>query len=555
MKTRVKELIEHGERLFSKKTQILSLWQSIAENFYVERADFTTTRSIGMEFAAHLMTGVPAMCRRDLANQIGAMLRPRGQPWFHARTPVEGINRDPTARQWLDWASERMRLYMYDTRSGFVRATREGDHDFAAFGNAVLSVELNQNLNGLLFRCWHLRDVAWAENFHYEIDRVHRKWKPTARQLAQLFPGKVSAKVAFMTEKSPFEEVNCQHIILPADDYDLAKNKNRFPFVSIYIDTDNQTILEEVAVPDNSYIIPRWQTVSGSQYAYSPATVIAISDARMLQQMTLTLVEAGQKAVDPPMLAAGDAIQGSVNLFAGGITYVDAEYDERTGEALRPLPLDKTGLNWGDNREQKVRELIQEAFYLNQIQLPELKGDMTAFETQKRVEEYIRRALPLFEPMETEYNGALCDRTFDILLRNGAFGSMWDMPQSLSGQDVRFTFESPLQAAQTRANSQAFMQTAQLLSMAAQMDPSVVHDMNFDRAFRDAAEGAGAPAAWFLDENISEQKKAMAAEAARQAAAAQSQMAMLQGGAQVADSLGGAAKKVNEAFVPAQAAR
>jgi len=416
MKTRVKELIEHGERLFSKKTQILSLWQSIAENFYVERADFTTTRSIGMEFAAHLMTGVPAMCRRDLANQIGAMLRPRGQPWFHARTPVEGINRDPTARQWLDWASERMRLYMYDTRSGFVRATREGDHDFAAFGNAVLSVELNQNLNGLLFRCWHLRDVAWAENFHYEIDRVHRKWKPTARQLAQLFPGKVSAKVAFMTEKSPFEEVNCQHIILPADDYDLAKNKNRFPFVSIYIDTDNQTILEEVAVPDNSYIIPRWQTVSGSQYAYSPATVIAISDARMLQQMTLTLVEAGQKAVDPPMLAAGDAIQGSVNLFAGGITYVDAEYDERTGEALRPLPLDKTGLNWGDNREQKVRELIQEAFYLNQIQLPELKGDMTAFETQKRVEEYIRRALPLFEPMETEYNGALCDRTFDILL-------------------------------------------------------------------------------------------------------------------------------------------
>jgi len=129
------------------------------------------------------------------------------------------------------------------------------------------------------------------------------------------------------------------------------------------------------------------------------------------------------------------------------------------------------------------------------------------------------------------------------------------MPQSLSGQDVRFTFESPLQAAQTRANSQAFMQTAQLLSMAAQMDPSVVHDMNFDRAFRDAAEGAGAPAAWFLDEKVAEQKKAMAAEAARQAAAAQSQMAMLQGGAQVADSLGGAAKKVNEAFVPAQAAR
>jgi len=549
MKTRVKELIEHGERLFSSRIQIVSLWQSIAENFYVERADFTTTRSIGQEFASHLMTGVPAMCRRDLANQIGAMLRPSGQPWFHARTQIEEINRDPTARQWLDWASERMRLYIDDTRSGFKRATKEGDHDFATFGQAVLQVELNRDLSGLLYRCWHLRDVAWAENYHYEIDRVHRRWKPTARQLMQLFSKTISEKVRNRAEKSPFDEVKCQHIILPADEYDL-KRKNRFPFVSIYIDADNETILEEVPAPDNSYIIPRWQTVSGSQYAYSPATVISISDARMLQQMTLTLMEAGQKAVDPPMLAVGDAIQGGVNLFAGGITYVDAEYDEKTGEALRPLPIDKTGFQWGDVREQKVRELIMEAFYLNQIQLPELKGDMTAFETQKRVEEYVRRAAPLFEPMQTEYNGALCDKTFDLLLRNGAFGSVWDMPQILSGQNVRFTFESPLQAAQTRANSQAFLSTAQLLQTAASLDPMVVHDVNFDRAFRDAAEGAGAPAAWFVDEKVANEKKAAAQQAQAEQMAAQSDMAELMQGAQAAELAGGAAKKFSDALSP-----
>lgn len=549
MKTRVKELIQQGERLFSSRIQIVSLWQSIAENFYVERADFTTTRSIGQEFAAHLMTGVPAMCRRDLANQIGAMLRPRTQPWFHARTPIDAINRDPSSRQWLDWSSEIMRLKMYDTRSGFVRATREGDHDFAAFGQAVIQVELNQNLDGLLYRCWHLKDVVWSENYHLEVDRVHRKWQPTARQLCQLFPKTVDPKVHQKVEKSPFEEIKCQHIIMPMADYDYSK-KSKFPFISLYIDTDNETVLEEVPVADNSYIIPRWQTVSGSQYAYSPATVIAISDARMLQQMTLTLMEAGQKAVDPPMLAVGDAIQGGVNLFAGGITYVDAEYDEKTGEALRPLPIDKTGFQWGDAREAKVRELIQEAFYLNQIQLPELKGDMTAFETQKRVEEYIRRALPLFEPMETEYNGALCDKTFDLLLRNGAFGDGWNMPPALGGQKVRFTFESPLQAAQTRANSQAFMQTAQLLQTAAGLDPMVVHDVDFDRAFRDAAEGAGAPAAWFLDEDVAAQKKAEAQQAQAQQAEQQALMQQLMAGSQIADQAGGAAKKFNDALTP-----
>jgi hypothetical protein len=554
MKTRVRELAEQGNRLFATRMPIVSLWQQIAEQFYVERADFTVQRSIGMEFASHLMTGVPSMCRRDLANQIGALLRPRGQPWFHARTPIEQLNRDPTSRQWLDWASEHMRLYMYDTRSGFIRATREGDHDFSAFGQAVITVELNQTLNGLLFRCWHLKDVAWSENFHYEIDRVHRKWKPTARMLTQLFQGSVSPKITDLNAKNPFQEVECQHIVIPASDYDLARSKNsrKLPYVSIYIDVQNEAILEEVPAYDNPYIIPRWQTVAGSQYAYSPATVIALSDARMLQQMTLTMIEAGQKAVDPPMLAAGEVIQGGINMFAGGITYVDSEYDERTGEALRPIPLDRSGLSWGDNREQKVREIIMEAFYLNQIQLPELKGDMTAFETQKRVEEYIRRALPLFEPMETEYNGALCDKTFDILLRNGAFGSADNIPPSLAGQDVRFTFESPLQAAQTRANSQAFMQTAQLLSIAAQIDPMVKHDIDVDRSFRDAAEGAGAPAAWFVDEQVANQKKAQDAQQQAQQAAQAQQMAMLQQGAVAADSAGSAAKNFNQAMTPAQ---
>ena len=552
MDNRAKELIGMGDRLFSKRSSILSLWQSIAEQFYVERADFTTTRSLGQEFASHLMTGVPAMCRRDLANQIGAMLRPSGQPWFHARTQIEEVNRDPSARKWLDWASERMRLSIDNTRSGFKRSTKEGDHDFAAFGQAVLQVELDQKYNELLFRCWHLRDVAWSENYRYEVDRVHRKWKPTARQLAQLFPGKLADAAKRKLDKDPFAEINCQHIILPSEEYDLKTNRRAMPFVSIYIDVDNEHVLEEVPIVDNNYVIPRWQTVSGSQYAYSPSTVIAISDARMLQQMTLTLLEAGQKAVDPPMLAVGEVIQGGVNLFAGGITYVDAEYDEKTGEALRPLMTDKGAFNWGENREQKVREVIMEAFYLNQIQLPELKGDMTAYETQKRVEEYVRRAAPLFEPMQTEYNGALCDKTFDILLRNGAFGSVWDMPKVLAGQDVRFTFESPLQAAQTRANSQAFLATAQVLQVAAQLDPMVVHDMDMDRAFRDAAEGSGAPAAWFVDEQVADQKKEQARQEQAQQAAQAQQMAMLQQGAAAASDAGSAAKNFNQAMTPSQ---
>ncbi len=555
MKLRTKELREQGEALFTKRQPIMSLWQGTAEQFYVERADFTTTRSIGLEFAAHLMSGYPAMCRRDLANQIGAMLRPRGQPWFHPRTPRESINKDQNCKTWLDWAGEVMRLAMYDTHSGFVRSTREGDHDFATFGQAVIQVEPNKDLDGLLYRCWHLRDVAWQENAHLEVDRIHRKQKMQARNIVSIFGNKdgidLHHTVRDAARDKPFTEFNVQHIIVPASDYDLQKSKNKrnLPYVSIYLDVDNETVLEEVPVKRTGYVIPRWQTIAGSQYAYSPASVIALSDARMLQNMTLTLLEAGQKSVDPPMLAVGEVLQGGVNTFAGGITYVEAEYDEKTGEALRPLPIDRGGFQWGEEKAKGVREMILQAFYLNQIQLPEISKDMTAYETQKRVEEYIRRALPLFEPMETEYNGAICDTTFDLLLDMGAFGNLaQDMPQQLRGQDVRFTFESPLQAAQTRANSQAFMQSAQILQIAAQLDPDALFVFDTKQATRDALEGAGDPATWILPPEVADQKAAMVKQAAAEQQQQQQAMEQASQVADTADKAGGAMQKIGAAM-------
>lgn len=547
MKARVNELITIGDGLFTKRLPIMSLWQTMADQFYPERADFTYTRSIGMEFASHLMTGRPALARRDLANSLSSMLRPRGQPWFHPRTQNEAVNKDAQSLQWLDWAGDQMRRLMYDNKSGFVRSTKEGDNDFAAFGQAVLTAEANQDLDGLHYRCHHLKDVCWQENVDLEIDTVHHKWKLQTRWMCQRFPKTVSQKVKDADKTEPFKEWNVRRIIMPADEYDLeysSKGRKKLKFVSLYVDVDNETVLEEVPYFDSPYIIPRWQTVSGSQYAYSPATVIAISDARMLQQITLTLLEAGQKSVDPPMIAQGEMIQGGINTYAGGVTWVDSEYDEKMGEVLRPINIDRGGFQWANDREQKITEMIKEAFYLNMISLPDTGGDMTAYETQKRVEEYTRRALPLFEPMEVEYNGALCDKTFALALRYNVFGNMADLPAALRGQDIRFNFESPLQQASGRANAQAFQQSAQLLQLAVQIDPTVRRDLDVDQAFRDAITGTGAPSNWLVSKEQASALKQQDAQNAQAQQAAQQAMQTVDHGAQIAGKIGDAAQSL-----------
>lgn len=537
MKLRVQEIIERGDKLFSSRQVLNALWQRIADHFYPERADFIVKRYLGSEFAAHLMTGWPVLMRRELANSIAAMLRPRGVKWFHIRTDNEIVNNDPQARAWLDWASDTQLRMMYARQSQFMRATKEGDSDFITFGQAVLSRESLPDRTGLLYRCWHLRDSAWAENERQVVDEIHIKWTPTVRELCRLFPKTVSKAVESQCEKAPYTEIKCRRVVLPSDAYDYSdKTGKRFPFVSLYIDTENETILEEVPLHTFPYTVPRWVTVSGSQYAYSPATVVGLPDARLLQDITLTLLESGQKAVDPPMKATHEAIIGGLNVQAGGVSWVDRDYDERQGAALEPIMQVQPRLDFGTQREDKIQQLLQRAFFLDQIRLPDMSDRSTAYEVQKRVEEYIRYALPLFEPLEVEYNGAICEGTFEDIMRLGAFGSPLDMPQILRGREIQFQFESPLQAAADRAKSQAYVQAAQLLQMTAQIDPSVKYDLNLDTAFREALIASGVPATWVADKDQADAAKAQDQQQQQAAAAAQGVHQMAQTGQQVGDA-------------------
>lgn len=515
MSTLVAALKGQCDHLFSKREGVLSLWQEIAEHVYPERADFTSCRNLGDELARNLVTSYPVLARRDLSNAFGSMLRPNTKEWFHTGLAY-GETPDTEGKQWLEAATTFQFRAMYDRRAMLARATKEGDSDFAAFGQAVLSVEMNKTGDGLLYRCWHLRDVAWMENENGEIDTIFRRWKPTARDLVRLFPKTVSDKVRKKLEKTPYDEINARHAVLPLDTYkELGGAENiRTPFVSIYFDVDNNEILEEVGLFNKMYVIPRWQTVSGSQYATSPATVVALADSRLLQDVSRVLLEAGEKAVDPPMLAVKDAIRSDMGLYAGGVTWVDAEYDERLGEVLRPVNQDKSGINFGLDMVQDLRTQLADAFYLSKLNLPPTGGpDMTAYEVGQRVQEYIRNALPLFEPLEQDYNGQLCDITFDLLLRASP-ELRNSIPRSLRGREIVFTFESPLREAIEKTKVGQYMEAQQIIATAIQLDPSTAHIVNGRKATREVLE-AVAPAEWMrtdveVDELVQQEQQAMA---------------------------------------------
>ncbi len=491
---RPREIVERAGTLWSDRKAITTLWQEIAENFYPQRADFTIKRYVGEEFAEHLYSSYPILVHRDLSNAFAAMLRPRTKEWFDIEVDeMDSVSR--AGKEWLEFAKKRMRWAMYDRRAHFIRATSEGDADFAAFGQCLITRDINWNTTSphLLYRCFHLRDAAWAEQADGSIGEIYFKWQPTLKQLREQFGNdRLHEQLQKKKSKENLTKVKCMRCAMTTDVYAGQQDQFKgYPWVIVYLDTENNHVINEYGVFSHGTTLPRWQTVSGSQYAYSPAAVAGLPDARLLQAMSLTLLEAGEMSVRPPMIATQDAIRGDIQLYSGGITWADVEYDERKGDVLRPITQDRRGLPQGYEQRDTQMAMLAEAFYINKLTLPPPEGDMTAFEVGQRVEEYVRAALPLFEPMEHEYNGQLCEDTFDALLRAGAFGSVADMPPELSGRDVHFKFISPMHDAMERKEASTFLESQELIRIALETDPSALAHYDTGGALRAALEGIG----------------------------------------------------------------
>ncbi len=538
-----KQLRGLADNLFSKRGSLMSLWQEIADQFYVERADFTVTRNLGTDYAAHLSSSYPLLCRRDLGDQIGVMLRPTQKPWFHM-VPTDTTIEDNASLRWLQWAEGTMRRAMYDKKALFSTATKQGDHDFAAFGQCVISVQLNRFRDAYLYQCWHIKDVVWKENQDGVIHFVARKWKVTVGDLITLFPkAKLNQKILDRAAKNPFDEITIMHIVCDAEIADIDANGK--PRVSLFYDCDYNQVIEQTPIWGRIYVIPRWSTASGSQYAFSPAAVAALPEGRLLQAMTLTLLEAGEKAVNPPLIATKDVVKSDMQQWPGGVTWVDAEYDEKMGEALRAMNIDVKGLPISLEMVKDSRAVLQQCFFLNKLRAfnPTTDPQMTAFQAGQIMQEYIRGALPLFEPMEDNYNGEICEETFDIGIRNGLFGAAADRPDALRNADIDFRFESPLHDAIDQQKGIKFQEFGQIVSQAVALDPSCAHIPDAPKILRDVANGIRVPAKWMHTElEVDEATKAAAAQAAEQAA-----LGKMQQGADVAQTLGAARKDLAQA--------
>ena len=501
---------EKLEKIFEPQRVLLPWFQYISELFYPEVASFTGSIGLSRDILAKLADSSPILMRRDLGNFLGSMLRD-GEQWF--RLSLRGQpDPDEKQRQGLDALADKLRSLMYSGKSGFNRATREADQFYVTFGNAVISVEPDLANGTLLYRTHHLSNCAWMEDYRGDIRIVARRFEMTGYDIEDRFP---KFDLPERLRKDKMKKAEVAHIV---ERIEPGKWK------SIYFLIEDDDLLEEVEIGYPIYVIPRFATIPDSPYAYSPVVVTAVPDSTLLETVMLSLLDAAERVTNPPLTAVKGAIHSEINLRPNGVTWIDRDYDERTGKSLNPVDLGNS-MPYGMEVRELFRDFVRTSFYLDRLSFPDV-GDMTAYEVAQRMKQFRRETLPLFAPVEEQYNAPLCEASLLAALSSGLILQS-EISEDIRGQDVIFEFDSPLTEQEEEKKRQVFLQASEVIATAGQFDQEVIDNLDFDKATRDTIIAIGAPSDWVVEEDevigVRQQRAIAMQQAAAMAAQAQQQ--------------------------------
>ena len=482
--SRAREWLRRADTCWTSFATIRTYYQRLAEVFYPERQDFTTRRTWGVERYEAIYDSEPIRLRWELANAIGAMMRPRGVEWFKLTSEPEEVMEDnQPVLEWLEHATKRQRDLMYRRQANFALAMAQSDNDYVTFGSAIVRRAFTADTRGLSFTCVHPRDIVWEEGPEGRPDTTYEQIEKPARFWKEMLRKDCPADIlkACETGKDHMRPFSLWRTIAPASEHEWRTRPPRdAAYASLYLYRgDQEQIVAENWLRVMPYHIRRWMTVSGEPAGRSPCTSIALADSRTLNEAQRALLEGLEKAIDPPMAASDKIVGNEVVLRAGGIVYVEDVDDVR--KAISPIQ-EQARLDYGMEFTAERRSALSRAFLQNVLKLPQ-DHTMTAYEVGERLEEFVRSAAPVFEPMEAD-NSELCEGIFSLLLhefdnRQGAF---LPPPEELQDADVKFEFETPMVDAQRKREVAKVRELHAVVSEAAQLYPDAPKHVRWDKA-------------------------------------------------------------------------
>lgn len=450
---------------------------------------------------------------------------PRGKRWHGVSFADRELMKLPAVQRWCEHAADRLFMARYAPDTGFEMQALEDIRQEGKYGTSPLWIG-EQVGRGLFYKTLHMSEVFIAENHYGRVDTVHRRYCCKLKEaVAEFGLENLSAKSqqAFEDPKKHNEELEILHVVRPNNKYEpgnkLDPHRGK-PIESLYLEIDQKHPIRRSGFYSMPIPVSRHITGPRDEYGRSPAMKV-LATVKGANTMERTILDAGNRAVDPPLLHPEDSDITRIVNRPGGATA--GGVDDQGRQLIIPLqtggqlPIGLELLN--NERDVIKRSFLEEFFRL----ISDPSDRMTATQVLEQVQKEGVLIAPFAARRETEKLGPMVERELDIMMRAGAIAPF--PPEVMeAGARPRIEMTNPLSRMAKADEVSAFSRVTELAIQAAGAGaPQALKRINFDKGIVLAADVLGVPPS--LMHSDDEMAEIEAAEAEKEAIAMAGQVA------------------------------
>lgn len=496
------ECIREHEQLASRRGVWEGHWREVAErvrpnqNFFQQRQ-----RPGGDKRSQRVFDDTAPLALSKFAAAVISMSFPATQRYHALTTHDPLLAKNASVRRYLETVTDLLFRARYQPQANFQAQSGECVMDVGAFGTGILFID-DVVGRGIRYKSLPLAETFLAEDGHGVIDTLHRKFELSAHQAVSLFgwdevPERI--RTAHATDKSA--RFNFLHCVRPNRDCKTGRaDGSGMAYTSCYIALDDRSIVSEGGYRVFPFATPRFETGPNETYGRGPAIKV-LPTIKTLNEMKKTLIRAGQKVVDPPVMLTDDGALQAFNLRPNALNF---GFVDPNGRPLA-IPFETRGqVQIGMEMMNAEREVINDAFFVTLFRILVQEPAITATEAMLRAQEKGQLLAPTMGRIQSELLGPMIARELDILAHAGHLPAM---PPELveAGGHVKIEYQSPLNLAQRAAAGVGIMNTVQAVAPLAQFDPRVPLLFDAVAMARELADINGVPAhAMHTDEEIAQ---------------------------------------------------
>ncbi|WP_457795228.1 portal protein [Acinetobacter baumannii] len=397
--------------------------------------------------------------------------------------------------------------------------------DCVVAGWGVMYADVDRHAGGgYVFQTWDIGQCYLASTRQdQKVDTLYREYEMTMAALVNEYgENKVSEKVRNTYKSKPDCKVKVLWVVEPRKTGYIKGDRQlmpkEMPFASYHVEVDEKNVLRETGYNEFPFVIPRFRKIPNSVYGTGQVS-IALPDAKTANKLMRDTLRSAEISTLGMYAGVDDGTFNprTVRLGGGKIIVVNDV------NSLKRID-DGKGYQVGVDLLAHLQGAIRKKMMADQLQ-PADGPAMTATEVHVRVDLIRQQLGPLYGRWQAELLTPLLERTFGLAYRAGEIG---EAPEEMQGRNLSFKFISALARSQQLEEVTAIERFLAGMSNVAQIDPSILDNVDMDAVAQVSGMGLGVPTAILRTQDQIDAIRKQRQEAQQQAAQQEQEQALAQ---------------------------